>query len=60
MNEDVDKGKYKVIVGLGETGYSVAKHLLLTGIPFKVLDNNPEPPRFRDLQSLIPGIELHR
>ena len=60
MNEDVVKGKHKVIVGLGETGYSVAKHLLITGVPFEVLDNNPAPARFRDLQSLVPGIELHR
>ena len=60
MNEDVVKGKHKVIVGLGETGYSVAKHLLLTGIPFEVLDNNPEPARLRNLQRLIPGFELHR
>jgi UDP-N-acetylmuramoylalanine--D-glutamate ligase len=60
VNEDVVKGKHKVIVGLGETGYSVAKHLLLTGIPFEVLDDNPVPARFRDLQRLIPGIELHR
>jgi UDP-N-acetylmuramoylalanine--D-glutamate ligase len=59
VNERVVKGKHKVIVGLGETGYSVAKHLLLTGVPFEVLDSNPAPARFDDLQRLVPGIELH-
>jgi len=58
-NGDVVRGKYKVIVGLGETGYSVARYFLSTGTQFKVLDNNTAPSRLHDLQALSPEMELH-
>jgi UDP-N-acetylmuramoylalanine--D-glutamate ligase len=57
-NRDVGGGKHKVIVGLGATGYSVAKYLHAANIPFAVLDNNPAPERLKDLRHLIPGIEV--
>lgn len=58
--ENVDVGIHKVIIGMGETGYSVAKHLHSTGIPFEVLDDNPAPARLCDLQALVPGVKLQK
>ena len=53
------KGKFKVIVGLGETGYSVAKYLHAAGIDFEVTDTDVAPSRLRDLEALVPGTQLH-
>ncbi len=55
---DVDKGTFKVIVGLGETGYSVAKYLHAAGIDFIVTDSDTAPSRLPDLKALVPGAEL--
>ena len=56
---NVDTGKFKVIVGLGETGYSVAKYLHAAGVDFKVADNDAAPNRLPELKALVPGAELH-
>ncbi len=57
-NENVVEGKHTVIIGLGETGYSVARYLYKADIPFAVLDSNPAPDRLGELERLIPGIEI--
>ena len=46
----------KVIVGLGETGFSCAKYFARQGIDFSVMDDNPAPERLaflRDLDSRV-------
>ena len=55
----MDKGKFKMIVGLGETGYSVAKYLHSTGVDFEVADSDAAPSCLPELQALVPDIELH-
>ncbi len=48
-----------MIVGLGETGYSVAKYLHSKGVDFEVADSDAAPSRLPEIQALVPGIELH-
>ena len=45
-----------VIVGLGETGLSVAKHLAARKKSFKVIDSRDHPPALEMLQKLMPEI----
>jgi UDP-N-acetylmuramoylalanine--D-glutamate ligase len=41
-----------VVVGLGQTGYSVARFLLARGSRVAVTDSRPEPPELRALVAL--------
>lgn len=41
-----------LVVGLGKTGYSVARFLLAHGVQVAVTDTRPEPPELAHLQSL--------
>lgn len=41
-----------LIVGMGATGLSVARHFLREGVPFAVTDSRVRPPRAQDLESL--------
>ncbi len=52
------KDNFKVIVGLGQTGYSVARYLSATGVDYCVVDDDPMPARLSDLQAFKPGIEV--
>jgi len=51
------KGK-SVIIGLGKTGLSVAKYLASKNVDFKILDTRIEPPKYDELRSLFPDIEI--
>ncbi len=53
-----NQGQHKVIVGLGETGYSVAKYFAARGIAFEVVDDNPAPARLRELKKLMPDVQI--
>ena len=46
-----------VIVGLGSTGLSCAKHFAAEGRPFKVVDSRLNPPGLEELKRLMPEIE---
>lgn len=48
-----------VIVGLGPTGLSVAKHLQRQGQSFLVVDNRLNPPGLAAFQELFPAIDCH-
>jgi UDP-N-acetylmuramoylalanine--D-glutamate ligase len=48
-----------LIVGLGMTGLSVARHLALRGEPFAVADTRPAPPALAALRKLDAGIQVH-
>lgn len=48
-----------LIVGLGTTGLSVARHLLAAGEPFCVADSRPQPPGRAELARLAPGVTVH-
>ena len=48
-----------LIVGLGTTGLSVARHLLARGEPFRVADSRAQPPGREELARLAPGVAVH-
>lgn len=45
-----------VIVGLGRTGVSVARHLHARGVPYAVTDTRTDPPGLAALRALEPGV----
>lgn len=47
-----------VIVGLGMTGLSCARHLRHEGLPFMVVDSRTEPPALEAFRSEFPEVEL--
>ncbi len=47
-----------MIVGLGQTGLSVARYLLARGIDFRIADSRLAPPGLDALQALCPDAEL--
>ena len=47
-----------IIVGLGETGLSVARFLVKQGIDFKIIDTRLTPPLLADFQQEFPNIEI--
>ncbi|MDN5871793.1 MAG: UDP-N-acetylmuramoyl-L-alanine--D-glutamate ligase [Nitrococcus sp.] len=48
----------KVIVGLGETGFSCARHLLAGGWRVAVTDSRPQPPRLAALRAAYPEVTV--
>ncbi|MBT8420863.1 MAG: UDP-N-acetylmuramoyl-L-alanine--D-glutamate ligase [Gammaproteobacteria bacterium] len=48
-----------VIVGLGETGLSVARYLAGRGIEIAVLDSRIEPPGLTALRAELPNVPVH-
>ncbi len=48
-----------VVIGLGETGISVANYLNNQGIDFKVLDTRLNPPQFAGFKQKFPNVEIH-
>ncbi|MDD9896271.1 MAG: UDP-N-acetylmuramoyl-L-alanine--D-glutamate ligase [Gammaproteobacteria bacterium] len=48
----------KVIVGLGETGLSVAKYLASRNQKFKIIDSRTNPPALQKLKQLMPDVEI--
>ncbi len=49
---------FYVIVGLGLTGMSCARHLARCGMPFAVIDTRPAPPHLAEFKNAFPGIEV--
>jgi UDP-N-acetylmuramoylalanine--D-glutamate ligase len=54
----VVKENFKVIIGMGQTGFSVAKYLSATGVEYCMVDDNPDPARLSELQVMQPGVEV--
>lgn len=48
-----------LIVGLGKTGLSCARHLAAKGVPFMVTDSRAEPPGLQQLCAEMPGLGAH-
>ena len=48
-----------LIVGLGETGYSCARHLARSGVPCMVADTRSDPPMAERLHDEWPDMEIH-
>src|SRR3989440_572686 len=52
MSADMSNAPYAVIVGLGATGLSCARHLRLRGWRLAVTDTRPSPPQLPALRAL--------
>ncbi len=50
--------KLSVVVGLGETGLSVARYLAASGEPFVVVDSRAMPPGLAVLREILPEVEV--
>jgi len=50
--------KNAVIVGLGATGFSVARYLFGRGVQVTVVDAQPNPPLAMQLAKIAPGIDI--
>jgi len=50
--------QFRIVVGLGKSGLSVARHLLRRGIPFAVVDTRTAPPELAALQRECPDVEV--
>lgn len=51
--------KQRVIVGLGPTGLSCARHLAALGLPFAVVDSRESPPALAQFRAEFPAAPLH-
>ncbi len=58
MQDSVQEHRVSVIVGLGDTGFSCARHFIRRGRTFRVVDSRPEPPRLGALRELMPDAEI--
>ena len=47
-----------VIVGLGQTGLSVARYFLKQDVPFSITDSRTHPPRLDELKKIAPQVEI--
>jgi UDP-N-acetylmuramoylalanine--D-glutamate ligase len=52
------KGRNAVVLGLGLTGYSLARHLAARGASVRVADTRPAPPFADRLRSTLPAIPV--
>lgn len=48
-----------VVVGLGKTGWSCARHLMRQGLPFSVMDSRESPPYLTTLQCEMPDVPVY-
>jgi len=53
------KGSRVLVVGLGESGLSMAKWLSRHGARVRVADSRPNPPGQEALRQAVPNVELH-
>jgi UDP-N-acetylmuramoylalanine--D-glutamate ligase len=53
-----ETGSVSVIVGLGDTGLSVAKYLAAIGEPFRGVDTRQNPPGLSELRRLFPEMRI--
>jgi UDP-N-acetylmuramoylalanine--D-glutamate ligase len=51
-------GEHRVVVGLGTTGLSCARHLQRRGVAFSVVDTRAQPPGLAQLQREMPHVEV--
>jgi len=49
----------RVVVGLGVTGLSCARHLYSLGLSFTVVDTRPNPPGLKELQAEMPEVPVY-
>jgi UDP-N-acetylmuramoylalanine--D-glutamate ligase len=52
-------GRKALVLGLGDTGLSMAKWLSRGGAAVRVADSRAQPPRLADLKLSLPGVAVH-
>jgi len=52
------KGKKVLVLGLGDTGLSMARWLARRGARVRAADSRSDPPRRRELEEAFPGVEV--
>jgi len=57
--QDASNMRETVVIGLGETGISVAKHLSKQGIAFSMCDTRSNPPQLSAFKQRFPNAEIH-
>ncbi len=53
-----ENGHERIVVGLGKTGLSVARHLHRQGIPFAMADTRDKPPRLEAFRQEFPQLDI--
>jgi len=56
MTQAHQQASKKLIIGLGRTGMSVARHLRSQNIPFAVTDSRAAPPELDTLKAMVPDV----
>lgn len=54
----MENGHERIVVGLGKTGLSVARHLHRQGIPFAMADTRDKPPRLEAFRQEFPQLDI--
>ncbi|MGB0732259.1 MAG: UDP-N-acetylmuramoyl-L-alanine--D-glutamate ligase [Pontibacterium sp.] len=55
----ITSDKPRIIIGLGATGVSCARHLARKGVPFSVVDSREAPPGLAQFIAEFPEIDVH-
>lgn len=55
----IASSEHRVVVGLGLTGLSCARHLYRQGASFSVVDTREQPPGLEDLRREMPGVAVY-
>jgi len=55
----IASSEYRVVVGLGATGRSVARFLHARGLPFSVVDTRSAPPGLDELRTEMPDVAIY-
>lgn len=58
MTKLIASDRLAIVVGIGATGLSVARHLTARGDAFVMVDSRVEPPGLVELQRTLPGTEV--
>lgn len=59
LKKDESNMRETLVIGLGETGISVAEYLSKQGISFAMLDTRANPPQLESFKKRFPATELH-
>ncbi len=59
MQDLIASSVNRVVVGLGITGVSCARHLYSLGVPFSVIDTRTNPPGLDTLRAQMPDVDVY-
>ena len=59
QKNDISNVRQTIVIGLGETGLSVAQYLSKNDITFTMIDSRPNPPRLQLFRQSFPTAEIY-